>query len=266
MNEIFLSLGIQSWKSMLAILVLPPVPMLILALAAARLLRKRFLLGWFLLLLALAGIWLSTTRAAARGLNQYLLHPPPALTLEQITELKRAPHTAIVVLGGGRYAFAPEYGMSNLKPRTIERLRYGIWLARQTALPLAYSGGTGWGVEPGPSEAEIAARIAEHEFQFPLRWQEAESRDTRENAFKTVALLQPQGIDRIVVVSHGYHMQRAMADFERAAQGRKMRFVAAPLGMQDFGPLRGTDWLPSPSGMEATWIAVHEFLGYWSGA
>ncbi|MBU6258532.1 MAG: YdcF family protein [Burkholderiales bacterium] len=266
MNEIFLSLGIESWKSALAVILLPPVPLLILALVAARMLRKRFLLGWFLLLLALSGLWLSTTRAAGRGMTRFLLHPPPALTQDQIAALKRAPHTAIVVLGGGRYAYAPEYGMSSLKPRTIERLRYGIWLARQTALPLAYSGGIGWGAAPGPTEAEIAARIAAQEFQFPLRWQESESRDTRENAYKTVALLQPLGIDRIVVVTHGYHMQRALADFERAAQGRPMQFVAAPLGMQNFTPLDTGDWLPSPSGMEATWIAMHEFLGYWAGA
>ena len=265
MNEIFLTLGIEGWKPLLSSLVLPPVPFVLLILVGARLMFRRRLLAWFTVLLGVGGIWLSCTTAVGGALTQWLLVPPPALIESEITELKRAPKTTIVVLGGGRRLLAPEYGMSTLRPRTIERLRYGIWLARETSLPVGFSGGLGHGAPAGPTEAEIAARIAEREFGRKLNWTENDSRDTRENATKTVALLQQAGIEQIVLVTHGYHMRRALDNFKRAG-GPKMRIVAAPLGMRAAGPLQVGDWLPTVEGFEQTRMALHEWLGRLAGA
>ena len=268
MNEIFLSLGIESWKPLLAALLLPPVPFVLLALVGARMMARRRVLAWLLLLPALAGIWLSCTGAVATGLTRWLLKPPPALTDTQIAELRRAPHTAIVVLGAGRRPFAPEYGAATLKPMGIERLRYGLWLARQTGLPVAFSGGLAPGSEPGPTEAEIAARIAEREFGRPLRWTETESRDTRENAIETVALLHPQGVQHIVLVTHGYHMRRSLRNFDRAllAANVEMRVTAAPMGLSGAFHMKAMDWLPTIEGYERTRLALHESIGLLGGA
>lgn len=267
MNEIFLQLGIESWKPLLATLLLPPIPFLVLILAGARMMFRRRLLAWLLVLLGVLGLYFGSTQAASVGLNRWLNRPPPALSNGQIDELKRAPRTAIVVLGGGRRRLAPEYGMSSLQPRTAERLRYGLWLARETGLPVAFSGGIGFGADAeGPGEAEIAARVAEREYGRPLRWLENESRDTRENALKTVALLQAQGIERIVLVTHDYHMRRALRNFERAAQPGKLKLVAAPMGLPSGGPWRAVDWLPNLSANELSWIALHEWLGFLAGA
>ena len=266
MNEILLTLGIESWKPLATALILPPLPFIVLVLAGARLMFRRRLLAWLLVLIGALGMYFCTTMVVGRGLTFWLLQQPRALSETDISDLKRAPKTAIMVLGGGRRLLAPEYGMSSLHPRTTERLRYGIWLSRETGLPLGYTGGLGRGAAPGPSEAEIAARVAEREFGRPLRWQESESRDTRENAFKTVALLKPQGIEQIVLVTHGYHMRRTMANFERAAEGSKIRIVAAPMGLYASGRLEPSDWVPSIGGFEATWIALHEWLGWVAGA
>ena len=266
MNELFYTLGIQSWKPMLSALLLPPVPMLLLVLAGARLMYRRRLLAWLLILLGLLGVWFSCTTVLGRGMTVWLLRPPPALMDSQIAELKRAPKTAIVVLGGGRRLLAPEYGVSTLNERTVERLRYGIWLGRETALPVAFSGGVGHGAPAGPSEAEIAARIADREFGRPLRWTESESRDTHENAARSVTLLLQQGIEQIVLVTHGYHMPRALLNFERAASGKNLRIVAAPLGMAAGGALRASDWVPSSDGFEANRLALHEWIGRLAGA
>ena len=171
-----------------------------------------------------------------------------------------------MVLGGGRQVLAPEYGISTLNARSIERLRYGLWLSRETNLPVAFSGGVGHGARPGPSEAEIAARIAEREFNRPLRWTEGESRDTRENAVKTVALLREQGIETIVLVTHNYHMRRALRNFQRAAEGSKVKIVAAPLGLPMPGRISALQWLPGLDGFEDTQLALHEWLGYLVGA
>ena len=151
---------------------------------------------------------------------------------------------------------------------TIERLRYGLWLARQTALPVAYSGGLGHGSEPGPSEAEVAARVAEHEFGLALRWTEGLSRDTNENAIRTLALLAPQGIEHIVLVTHGFHMQRAMAAFARAKIGSNAHITLrpAPMGLRADSPISFSDWMPSRSGFTLTHLALHEWLGRMMGA
>ncbi|MCY7317085.1 MAG: YdcF family protein [Rubrivivax sp.] len=266
MNEIFLTLGIESWKPLLSTLLLPPVPLLLLTLVGARLMFRRRLLAWLLVLLGVLGIYFSCTTALGTALQTGLLRPPPALSEVQVAKLRRAPKTAIVVLGGGRRPVAAEYGTSTLHARGLERLRYGIWLSRETSLPLAFSGGVGHGSEPGPTEADIAARIAEREFGRPLRWTESESRDTRENAFKTVALLQAQGIEQIVVVSHGYHLPRAMHHFSTAVQGKPIRLVAAPTGLPAAGRLRASDWVPTAQGFEENRVTWHEWLGRRLGA
>ena len=266
MNDIFLSLGLESWKPFANALLLPPAPLLLVVLVGARLMFRRRLLAWLLVMLGLVGIWMSCTTALSKGLTQWLLHPPPPLLDSQIAELKRAPRTAIVVLGGGRRMLAPEYGVSTLHPRGIERLRYGIWLSRETGLPLAFSGGVAHGGPQGQGEAEIAARIAEREYGRSLRWTETESRDTRENAQRSVALHEPQGIDRIVLVTHEYHMPRALLNFQRASEGRKRTVVPAPMGMPSGGALRVIDWMPTVDGFERTRLVLHEWLGRVAGA
>lgn len=266
MNEILLHLGIESWKPLIGMLVLPPVPFILLILIGARLMFNRRLIAWLLILVGTGGIWFGSTAAVASGLYNWLLHPPPALTESQIADLKRAPKTAIVVLGGGRRLLAPEYGVSSLSVRSADRLRFGIWLSRETGLPLAFSGGVAHGARPGPTEAEIAARVAEREFGRPLRWTENESRDTRENAVKTVALLLPQGIEQIVLVTESFHMPRALANFQRAAEGRKLQIVPAPMNVPVPERMRVGDWLPTPASARETWFVFHEWLGRMAGA
>lgn len=266
MNGIFLSLGIESWKPWVTALLLPPVPFIVLVLAGARLMFRRRMLAWLLVLLGVAGIWFSSTEVAARGLRNWLLPPTRALSPSEIHELKRAPKTAIVVLGGGRRSLAPEYGLSSLKPRSVERLRYGLWLGRETGLPVAFSGGVGHGAAPGPAEAEIAARIAEREFGRPLRWTESESRDTRENALRTVSMLHAQGIGQIVLVTEAYHLPRALDHFQSAGSASRMRITPAPMALPTPGRLRAVDFLPSLQATESVWLVLHEWLGRLAGA
>ena len=227
-NSLFIMLGIESWKPILAALVLPPVPLLLLTLVGARLLLPRRGLGWLLIFISVVLLWLSACSGAARGLGQLFLQPPAAMSFDRVRELRaeiaaKKP-LAIVILGAGVEPFAPEYGVSSLQYPSLERLRYGLWLARETGAPVAFSGGVGWGQPDAAAEAKVAAKIAAEEFNRPLKWQEEDSRDTRENALRTIALLKPAGIDHIVLVTHGYHMPRAMRAFTEAAgpghQGR----------------------------------------------
>jgi len=267
-NELLLLLGAQDLKPYIGALLLPPVPFLLLVLVGVRVAFNKRGLGWALVLLAVAGIWLSTTSAAGHHLRALLLKPPPVLQPADVAALRRAPQTAIVVLGGGRSPPAQEYGTSQLHPRGIERLRYGIHLSRRTGLPLAFSGGVGWGAVDGVSEADLAGRLAQDEFNFKLRWLEGQARDTRENASRTVPLLREAGIRHIVLVTHDYHMPRAGRAFREAitASGVATELTLAPMGVGRADTLRVNDWLPSLGGTQDTRLVLHELLGRLLGA
>ncbi|MBT9486645.1 MAG: YdcF family protein [Rubrivivax sp.] len=271
MNDLIMSLGLEGWKPLVTALLLPPAPFLLLVLVGARLMFRRRLLAWCLVLLGVAGVWFSATPAVGKLMRQ-TLHPVPLpISDERIAELAKGGdnrRTAIVVLGGGSRDLSPEYGMSNLTPASVERLRYGIWLARQTKLPLAFTGGLGHGARPGATEAEIASRMAEQEFRFPLRWTEDRSRDTAENGLLTVPLLKADGIQRVVLVSHDYHMRRVLRAFERGAAHSQatMRFELAPMGMRPPHEWELADFLPSRGGFYDNHLVLHEWLGYLLGA
>ena len=267
MNSLFIQLGFESWKPVLTALMLPPVPLLVLLLLGARLMQPRRGLGWIVILTSLALVWLTACSGTARLLSRFTLHPLSAMSAGRITELKALPRapTTIVVLGGGMEPFAPEYGASSLQHASLERLRYGVWLSRQTGLPLTFSGGVGWGQRNAKPEARVAEQIAAAEFGQPVKWIEDNSRDTRENAANSVALLKPVGIRHIVLVTHGWHMPRAMRAFEKAAGG-DIHIEAAPMGLAQDIELAALTWIPTSSGQAAVRVELRELLGRLVGA
>lgn len=270
MNSLFAMLGIETWKPILTALFLPPVPFLLLVLVGARLILPRRGLGWFVILLSVTALWLGACTGVGRWIEQFVLRVPPALTSTRIGELRaeaKAKSTrAIVILGGGAEPFAPEYGVTNLNAYSLERLRYGLWLGRETGLPVAFSGGVGWAQTQSGSEAEAAARIAAQEFNRPLKWTENESRDTRENALRTIPILHRSGITQLVIVTHGWHMPRARAAFEEAALPYGIRVEVAPMGLATRIDAPLLDWLPTAPGYVRVRNGLKEAFGRLLGA
>jgi uncharacterized SAM-binding protein YcdF (DUF218 family) len=269
LNSLITTFGIDSWKPVLTALLLPPVPFLLLMLIGARLILPRRGLGWLVILLSVAMLWLSACVGTAQVLSQLALHPPLALGAERIKELKagaaKTP-TALLVLGGGLEPYAPEYGVSNLAYPSLERLRFGVWLSRETNLPLGFSGGVGWAQPDSKAEAQIAAVIAANEFGRPLKFIEDASRDTRENALRSIALLRPLGIKHIVLVTHGWHMPRAVRNFETAAVGSGITIEAAPMGLARSTERSALTWMPSTKGLTDVRHIAREILGRLAGA
>ena len=269
MNALVGELGLSSWKAIASALLLPPVPFLLLALWGALLLWSRRGVGWLLTAASLLGLWLSACAGFGQVLSQLLLAPPPALSAARIDALRRearASHNvAIIVLGGGREVLAPEYGLSSLTPEALERLRFGVWLGRETGIPVGFSGGSGFGRNDSASEAQIASRIAANDFGRPLRWSEEESRDTRENAGRTVALLRSTAIRKIVLVTHGWHMPRALRAFVEAA-GPAVKVEPAPMGLARRQIRPALDWMPSSRGFTEMRQVLRESIGRLAGA
>ncbi|HZV93253.1 MAG TPA: YdcF family protein [Caldimonas sp.] len=269
MNSLFVTLGIAAWKPVIAALILPPVPFLLLTLIGARLLLSRRGLGWLLIVISVVLLWLTACSGAARELSHLMLQPPAALSFDRVRELRadvaaKKP-VAIVILGGGAEPFAPEYGVSSLQDQSLQRLRYGLWLARQTGAPVAYSGGAGWGQPDVTPEARIAAQIAADDFRQPIKWIEDDSRDTRENATRTMALLKAAGIDHVVLVTHGYHMARALRDFREAA-GAGVTIEPAPMGLAKRLESPSLEWMPSGRGFLRMREVLREIVGKAAGA
>ena len=270
MNETFAALGLLNWKPTIGALLLPPVPLLVLLMLAWRLGQRRRLAGGVVLALALAGLWLSHCEAVGAWLERRLIRSP-ALSLQQVADLRRTlvgHNPVVLVLGGGTQALAPEYGEAGLTPEALARLHFGLWLARQVQAPVMVSGGAGHAQPNGPAEATVAARIAARDFNRPLRWQETGSRDTRENARLSLAMLRTENITDLLLVTHGWHMARSMRAFEQEAArtGFKGRLIAAPMGLAlpQTQPLQ--HWLPSVDGYQRVQRCLHEMLGLLAGA
>lgn len=265
-------LGIESWKPVLGSLLLPPVPLLLMVLVGARMLLWRRVWGASVVVIATAGLWLGACSAVGEWLQSVMLSPPPALSAERIAALRRESaarsSVAIVVLGGGREAYAPEYGVASLGPISLERLRFAIWLGGQAAVPVMFSGGLGHAAQPGASEAEVAAVIASREFRQPLRWTEGRSRDTRENAQFAAAVLREHKIDRLVVVTHAWHMPRAMRAFREASarNGAAWQLIPAPMGLAQRTERPTLRWVPSSEGFQLVRAVIREKIGSGLGA
>jgi uncharacterized SAM-binding protein YcdF (DUF218 family) len=241
-------------KPVLAALVLPPTGPLLLALIGIAIATRRRTAGVTLALVGIGLSWLLATNGFGLVLSHYLLPPIPAVQPRQLQQVQ-----AIVILGGGVLPEAPEYGSPQLGPHSMERLRYGAWLARRSGKPLAFSGGLGWGNGPTQREPEasVAQRVLQEDYGLALRWTEDRSRDTAENADRSAQLLQPAGVRRIALVTSAIHMPRAAAEFRRAG----FEVLPAPTG---FPSRRGNalmEWLPTPDGAVLCWFVIREALG-----
>lgn len=244
-------------------LVLPPISLLLLALVAvARLCfggpsprtRRMALVILSLALLGLLGLSLPVvSQRLATGLeSQYPALAPGA-------PVPDGPQ-AIVVLGAGLYFNPPEYAEDSPTGTLLIRLRYAAHLQARTGLPVLVSGGSVFA--QGEAEAAIMRRVLEQELHTPVRWLEGRSRNTAENAFETAAVLRPEHIERVLVVTHALHIPRAMACFRRAG----LKPIAAPTRFVSRPNARPAllDWLPNAAALELSNQALHEYLGlYW---
>ena len=78
----------------------------------------------------------------------------------------------------------------------------------------------------GRADAEAMKEAIEGYFGGRVQWVESASRDTAENAAYSAAILKAAGITRVALVSHAWHLRRAVPLFER--QG--LDVMAAPTG------------------------------------
>jgi len=232
----------------------PPGIVLLALIAGLLLARRRPRTGRGLLIGAGAALYALSLPAVGVGLMHLAESRYPALSAQDI---RADAAGAIVVLGAGRYADAPEYGGDTPSRYTLERLRYAVRLHRLTGLPLLVSGGRPYGA--ARAEARLMRQTLRSDFQVRVRWVDAESDTTWQNARDSAALLQAAGIHRIYLVTHAAHMPRAVRAFEQTG----LQVIPAPTGFtteQRHYPLL-LELAPDAEALRESSTAVREALG-----
>lgn len=241
----------MSWfifKKIVSAVLMPPVLSILLAFVGLWIARRHRRTGLGMAILSLLSVlvlsWPPVSDALVRSLER---HPP--VTPDQLARAQ-----AIVVLGGGADAIAPDNGQDALARGARERLRYAVMLQRQTGLPLLATGGALGGARP---EAEVMKEVAVRELRGRVRWVEPRALDTQDNARLSAPLLKAAGVQRIVLVTHGWHMVRAAHLF----QSEGLEVIPAPVGLTPPASQRWQRMLPRASALMDSSVALHEWLG-----
>ena len=168
-------------------------------------------LGAGLVAVAVVWLWLWSAPAAVDQLAKRLVvrHPLPA-----IDELPAA-DAIVVLLSDVDPAFSGRTWPLALT--TADTLRHGARLYAAGKASTVITSGTTWYGRRGPTGAEVM-----RELLVPLGvpaeavLAEGESRNTRQNALFTARLAARHGIKRVLLVTRGMHMNRALGAFRRA--------------------------------------------------
>ncbi len=237
----------MAWTLRLKKLILPPAGPLITAFAGLLLYAADLeRLG-----IALAGVGLlALYLLSAPMFGNWLLHALDRYPILAPESRESRSAGAIVILDAGRHSAPPERGGDTVSPYTLERLAAGAELHRRLGVPILVT---------GDGARELMAEVLERSFGVPVRWLEVESRDTHENATCSARLLRPAGIDRVVLVTHFWHMPRAAAAFRHAG----LDTLPAPMGF--IGRLRSEAGLmalvPTARTLLSSYLALHEWIG-----
>jgi len=207
-------------------------------------------IGRLLTLAGVLGLLVLAVPAVGGGLLVALERDLP------LEPLPDQPPQAIVIMSGDISRGNADRPTYEPGPMSLERLRSGAILARQTGLPVLITGGRLRDTDP--PLAEVMATSMQSDFKVPVRWVECESRDTGENANFSAPILREQGIRSIYVVSDAWHIRRALLAF--ADTGIVVTAAPTMLDRAPGGHL--TDFVPSVAGWDASYYALHEWIGY----
>lgn len=242
-------------RAMLKLLVLPP-GFLLVVLVVGWLFGRR-LAGRMLLLAGIAGFYLLSTPAVVFKLAE-LVETVPAPTPQQLLD---SDAQGILVLMASVSRNNPEFdGADTLSAMSLQRIDHALALHRRTGLPIIVSGGS----VSGDSEplAQLATDWLRDRANVEVIAADDRSRDTWENAQESAAKLSAAGISRVLLVTHAFHMRRAMMSIRGAgidAVPAPFGFLHTPARYRDDG--KTDSWMPTPDMLGKSYLILHEILG-----
>ncbi|MDO4429829.1 MAG: YdcF family protein [Lonepinella koalarum] len=165
---------------------------------------------------------------------------------------------AIVVLGGGLRDNKELYHNLTVPGLVLERMRYAAYLHKETELPILISGAS----PNGNSEAQIMAQEFFSFFGIQAKWLEQRAVNTIQNAQFSKEMLERENINKIILVTNQWHMQRAKLLFERQGFIVYPASVGSGITPESYG-LNFMHFIPQAGALAANAQLVKEWIGYW---
>ena len=239
-------------RSLVSALLMPPAINIIGVFVGLLLLRLVKRTALFVMLLSLLSLWLLATPLFSSMLHGSIEKYP---AIDSFAIARHSPQ-AIVVLGAAHYDAAAEYqGQAVPTAYGLTRLHYAAYLQQQTGLPVMLTGG------PMNRDQDVHAQVLERAlavYGVETRWREERSATTWQNALFSADILLPLGVQNVIVVTHSYHMLRAVQLFELAG----FNVLPAPTELSTRFPWRRwAYWVPDTKSLALSHSVLHEYLG-----
>jgi uncharacterized SAM-binding protein YcdF (DUF218 family) len=162
---------------------------------------------------------------------------------------------AIVVLSAGAHLGNGKDEPDSLDGFSLERLASAARLYRMVGLPVAVTGGRIVGSTD--TLGRLMKEGLEQNFGIPVRWSEEASRTTFENAAFTAQLLKADHIGSVIIVTHAWHLPRAIWSFKHFG----IHALPWPVAKTNVEAPDIDDFLPSVSALSRTFYYLHELIG-----
>lgn len=176
----------------------------------------------------------------------------------------KEPYDAGIVLGGMIDYYNSEMGRP-VFGHGMDRLLQAVNLYQEGKIrKIIITGGA-----PGLVENEVKEALVLKQFLISIHIPEtdmlieSESRNTRENALYTAALLKQNGLDqsnRLLLITSAYHMRRSLACFRKAGLTLTPYSVDQQAGQRRFYPDRVL--IPSTETLNEWNMLIHEWIGF----
>lgn len=240
-------------KKLITAMILPPFNILILWLLALILARFNFKkLSRISTALGITLLYILSIPFTAQTLKDSLV-TEDHLTLNDYKNAQ-----AIVLLGGGLRDSKELYAPLASTAIQLERLRYAAYLQKETDLPLLITGRS----PTGAIEAKVAAEELQQFFHVPTKWIEPHALTTKENAQFTKQILEKEQINKIILVTNEWHMQRARLLFQQQGFEVLAASVGEGITPKEYG-LNLMHFIPQGGAIAKNMQLLKEWLGYW---
>jgi uncharacterized SAM-binding protein YcdF (DUF218 family) len=236
------------FRSVLPLALVPPVGLMWWLLLGLGIMRRRRGLGIAVMGISLAALYALSTPIVGGALIGSLE------VVQLVVPVGQEPG-AIIILGADGERTPDPLVKAEPGPLSLQRLAGAAVIVRAKNMPVLITGGK-VGVDQ-PAVADLMADLFAGAFGLPVEWRETSAENTCENARYSADILRKAGISSAIVVTHAWHMPRAILSFRRAGYP----IVPAPLH-GDAHEIRGlSDFLPHTTAWVRSFYALHEWIG-----
>jgi uncharacterized SAM-binding protein YcdF (DUF218 family) len=212
-------------------------------------------IGRVALALALVILWAASTPVSSNWLTAQLEAEYPPAPIETL------PHADVaIVLGGSIGQPLPPRVTPDLSD-AADRVLYAARLFRAgKADRILVSGGNlPWQAGVKPESQLVSNLLIEFGVRPDAIFQDAESRNTHENAVNSAVIMNAQAWRTALLVTSGAHMPRALATFRRVG----LNVIPAATDIRVVYPLYSSllDFLPDAGALAQTTEAIKEWIG-----